>query len=150
LLDALIAARQRFRRAASAKPKLAPLDTTVQYRRCPLCEHLMQRRNFARQSGIIVDVCTEHGVWFDAWELQRVLAYVEAGGVAEARRHTLGLPSPQTLEEQRQSAKAVAAALLRGKPDQGLPSSAQDGWWEVFESGVEALSEMGSWLRKLR
>ncbi|MDH3588575.1 MAG: zf-TFIIB domain-containing protein [Gammaproteobacteria bacterium] len=45
------------------------------YVRCPVCEHFMHRRNYAKRSGIILDVCAAHGIWFDANELARVCSY---------------------------------------------------------------------------
>jgi Zn-finger nucleic acid-binding protein len=45
----------------------------------------MLRKNFGQSSGIIVDVCRSHGIWFDSGELPRVLAFVEAGGLELAR-----------------------------------------------------------------
>ena len=36
---------------------------------CPACGRLMNRQNFARLSGVIVDVCKGHGVWFERGEL---------------------------------------------------------------------------------
>ncbi len=56
------------------------------YRKCPICGKLMSRRNYARHSGVIIDVCRQHGVWFDADELPRILAWVRAGKKAEADR----------------------------------------------------------------
>ena len=65
---------------------------TVQYAPCPVCKNLMNRLNFAHASGVIVDVCTAHGTWFDADELRRVLEFISAGGLEAARarelRHT--------------------------------------------------------------
>jgi hypothetical protein len=46
----------------------------------------MLRRNFGGQSGIIVDVCAVHGVWFDRGELPRALEFVERGGLELERR----------------------------------------------------------------
>jgi Zn-finger nucleic acid-binding protein len=51
------------------------------YRPCPRCGKLMHRRNYARRSGVIVDQCKEHGVWFDADELERVLEWIRRGGL---------------------------------------------------------------------
>jgi hypothetical protein len=45
----------------------------------------MNRKNFGDSSGIIVDVCSLHGCWFDAGELPAVLKFVEEGGLARAR-----------------------------------------------------------------
>ena len=46
----------------------------------------MNRVNFGRRSGIIVDVCKPHGTWFDADELPRVVDYVMKGGLEESER----------------------------------------------------------------
>jgi Zn-finger nucleic acid-binding protein len=52
----------------------------VRYIECPVCRSMMNRKNFGATSGVIVDVCTKHGTWFDTGELPRVLAFVESGG----------------------------------------------------------------------
>lgn len=41
----------------------------------------MQRKNYGRKSGVIVDICAKHGVWFDLHELEEVLAWLRSGGV---------------------------------------------------------------------
>lgn len=58
-----------------------PLQERVAYRPCPSCRELMHRRNFGLVSGIIVDVCSVHGSWFDVGELARILAFVGQGGI---------------------------------------------------------------------
>lgn len=65
---------------ASERPAF---DGRVVYRRCPDCAQRMVRKNFGRTSGVIVDWCGRHGTWFDADELERVAAFVVAGGLAE-------------------------------------------------------------------
>jgi Zn-finger nucleic acid-binding protein len=45
----------------------------------------MNRSNFARSSCVIVDLCKEHGVWFDIGELPKVVEFIEKGGLARAR-----------------------------------------------------------------
>jgi Zn-finger nucleic acid-binding protein len=45
----------------------------------------MNRNNFARSSGVIIDLCKKHGVWFDAEELPRIIEFVRKGGLAHAR-----------------------------------------------------------------
>src|SRR5262245_3105684 len=45
-----------------------PLER-VRYVRCPECSDLMNRANFAKCSGVVVDVCRPHGTWFDKDEL---------------------------------------------------------------------------------
>jgi len=48
----------------------------VVYRNCPKCRSSMQRINFDRRSGVVIDSCKDHGVWFDAGELKRVAQYL--------------------------------------------------------------------------
>lgn len=61
-------------------------EARVRYLRCPLCDRQMSRRNYARRSGVILDYCDSHGMWFDHDELRRVIEFVRAGGLEEARR----------------------------------------------------------------
>jgi len=56
------------------------------YRKCPQCRRLMNRRNYGRKSGVIVDICRDHGIWFDAEELPALLRWVRSGGLARAER----------------------------------------------------------------
>ena len=50
------------------------------YRPCAVCREFMRRVNYGHASGVIIDICRDHGVWFDADELARILAWVRAGG----------------------------------------------------------------------
>jgi Zn-finger nucleic acid-binding protein len=56
------------------------------YRPCPECGVLMHRRNYGRRSGVIVDSCVAHGIWFDAHELDALLRWVGRGGEAASAR----------------------------------------------------------------
>ncbi|MEM7260673.1 MAG: zf-TFIIB domain-containing protein [Planctomycetota bacterium] len=57
----------------------------VRYVPCPVCENLMNRRNFADISGVVIDWCKGHGYWFDAFELERILQFVSEGGLDRSR-----------------------------------------------------------------
>lgn len=59
---------------------------TVRYRPCPCCGKLMNRVNFARISGVILDACREDGLWFDQDELRKVVQFIESGGLDRAAR----------------------------------------------------------------
>jgi Zn-finger nucleic acid-binding protein len=61
----------------------------VRYRPCPVCRQFMNRTNYARHSGVILDVCRTHGLWFDRDELRRVLAFIAGGGLDRAREAEL-------------------------------------------------------------
>jgi hypothetical protein len=58
----------------------------------------MQRRNYKRSSGVVLDICHEHGSWLDADELEQIAGFILAGG------HTSAM-----LEAEHQAAKAEAA-----------------------------------------
>ncbi len=45
----------------------------------------MNRVNFARCSGVIVDICKGHGTWFDREELSRIVEFIRAGGLSVSR-----------------------------------------------------------------
>ena len=68
-------------------PKKAVLDQNVSYIKCPECDRLMNRFNFARVSGVIVDECREHGVWLDADEMGKIAAFVASGGLRALERY---------------------------------------------------------------
>jgi Zn-finger nucleic acid-binding protein len=67
------------RTQAAARPQGGAL-----YRNCPECRARMNRQNYGRRSGVVVDVCREHGLWFDARELEEILRWIRTGGEAQA------------------------------------------------------------------
>lgn len=78
---------------AAVVSRAAPTAVTRQevggkwrYRHCPSCRRMMQRRHYARKSGVIIDICRKHGVWFDADELHQILSWIRQGGLDYARR----------------------------------------------------------------
>lgn len=70
--------------AAPAPPRSAlPAPGERHYIPCLTCGEMMQRRQFRhmdRPSGIVLDVCKNHGVWFDREELTAALAFVARAG----------------------------------------------------------------------
>lgn len=73
--------KQKNAIAITGKPvdKQTPLsEPNFVYRKCPYCKTIMHRRNFARKSGVIVDECVAHGIWFDKYELARVIDYAQS------------------------------------------------------------------------
>lgn len=58
----------------------------VSYVPCPECKQLMNRSNFAHISGVILDICKNHGVWFDAEELPKIIEFIRQGGMDRARQ----------------------------------------------------------------
>lgn len=72
--------------AASSMPlDAAGKPNKVRYVPCPECAQLMNRINFARCSGVVVDVCKRHGTWFDRDELSSIVEFIRGGGMNSAR-----------------------------------------------------------------
>jgi Zn-finger nucleic acid-binding protein len=71
----------------------------VRYRPCAQCGTLMNRFNYAHISGVVLDACKQHGVWFDRDELRQVLAFIERGGLEQDRAREL-----RQLDERRREA----------------------------------------------
>jgi Zn-finger nucleic acid-binding protein len=87
-LDALIqravgAAREGAARGVAPPPRTRSVAVKFAYRSCPSCGHQMQRRNFGKRSGVIVDWCGQHGTWLDKDELEQIGAFVAAGGLRD-------------------------------------------------------------------
>ncbi len=58
----------------------------ISYVPCPDCKQLMNRSNFAHASGVIIDTCKQHGVWFDADELPKIIEFIQKGGMEISRQ----------------------------------------------------------------
>lgn len=84
-------------------------ETAVRYITCPGCAKSMNRQMFGRISGVIVDVCRDHGVWFDPGELGAVLSFIERGGLTMARER-----ERQELERARRALKAEQVTNTMG------------------------------------
>lgn len=81
--------------------------TKINYVPCPDCGQLMNRNNFAKASGVIVDICKQHGVWFDADELPSIIEFIQKGGMEKARqreRNELEQERDKLRDEQRRLA----------------------------------------------
>ncbi len=53
---------------------------------CPECGKLMIPKNFSGCSGVIIDLCRDHGSWFDRNELQQIVLFIRNGGFSKARK----------------------------------------------------------------
>lgn len=102
-----------------------PRPEAVRYRRCPGCGDVMNRVDFARVSGVVLDVCRRHGAFFDAGELERIRRFLAEGG---ARR----LARARELEEERGR-----------RADRGRPGAIED---DGVRAGVDGLELMAALL----
>ena len=78
-------------------PEPRPVDARVRYRPCLQCGTMMNRVNFAKVSGTVVDVCRNHGTFLDRGELQAVVRFIQGGGLDRARQRQI-----EDLKEQEQ------------------------------------------------
>lgn len=76
--------------AAAEEPgEPGPVLRDVAYLKCPVCRTIMNRRNFERFSGVILDECPRHGTWADRGELDRIHSFLQRGGLdTRARKET--------------------------------------------------------------
>lgn len=65
---------------ANINDERARANQPISYKKCPECSVLMNRKNFAAMSGVVVDQCKEHGVWLDNGELMHLMEWKKAGG----------------------------------------------------------------------
>ncbi len=82
-------------------------DARIVYLRCPVCKTLMNRKNFALTSGVILDICGEHGIWFDGGELEKIMEFIARGGLERAREIQL-----RNLKEERKLEKLRRERML--------------------------------------
>ncbi len=67
---------------AASPEEPAEQANTMGYIPCLRCQELMNRRLFRYKnqgSGVVLDFCKDHGVWFDHEELGRVVAFIREG-----------------------------------------------------------------------
>lgn len=95
----------------------------IVYRRCPVCKKMMDRKNYRRRSGVILDVCAEHGVWLDPGELRQIMEWVKSGGAhwtdaQEIRRsryiRASRVTAPESLEDKLKEGGVDLFTLLAG------------------------------------
>ena len=116
-----------------AKPDAAPSQQPrlgeVRYRHCAVCKNMMNRVNFGRVSGIVIDLCKGHGVWFDPGELRRVLSFVAAGGLDRMRESEAEFKrlSKQVWTATRQDATSAPVMTHRTNVSIHLTSTDTDG-----------------------
>ena len=89
------------------------------YRPCPVCGTLMNRFNYGRRSGILLDRCVTHGIWFDPAELDAALRWIRLGG----ERLTL----ERQAREEREAESAQRFRIEPKVPEDGWPGEDRGG-----------------------
>ena len=91
-----------------------PMDVRVRYRPCLQCGTMMNRLNFAKVSGTIVDVCRNHGTFLDRGELHTIVQFIQGGGLERARQRQI-----EDLKEQEQRLRDQEARLRNARAGSG-------------------------------
>ena len=107
-------------RAAPAAP--------IRYRKCVACGKMMNRLNFGRLSGTVVDVCKGHGTFLDAGELHRIVSFIQKGGLDRARQRQI-----EELKDEERRLR-TAQAMRPSSPGDG-PNTQEWAW-----SGLDLLT----------
>jgi Zn-finger nucleic acid-binding protein len=101
-------------RTGEAAAASAPTNTRM-YIKCPECDGLMNRVNFGRVSGVIVDVCRAHGTWFDFDELPRIVEFVMKGGLERGERKRIENMKEEVRRAQADARYEAARSRWRGE-----------------------------------
>ena len=95
------------------KPDVA---APVKYRKCVACAKIMNRINFGRISGAVVDVCQRHGTFLDAGELHQIVDFIKQGGLDRARQRQI-----QELKEEEERLRALKTDHQMQRHTMGRP-----------------------------
>lgn len=120
------------------RPGEKPLQK-IRYVKCPECQQLMHQINFAKCSGIVVDVCKGHGTWFDRDELQHIVEFIRTGGLDISRQK-----EKQALESERR--KLELTRSMKSMDHRGNYDTATG--WDFNETDLIDIA--GSIIRMLR
>ncbi len=103
----------------------SPARGEVRYRKCVACGKMMNRLNFGKLSGTVVDVCRGHGTFLDAGELHAIVTFIQGGGLERARQ--------RQIEELREHEQRLRYTQL-------MHDHATDGVKMESQSGLDLLS----------
>jgi len=107
-----------------ARPPAGRVTTTdrrIRYRPCVRCGKMMNRVNFAKLSGTIIDVCRGHGTFLDSGELHAVVTFIHGGGLERVREYEL-----ESLKDAKRQLDAARSAPVHSRQSTHLGSDEWD------------------------
>ncbi len=110
---------------------------------CPECRKLMNRQQFAGCSRVIVDLCREHGVWFDRQELHQIVRFIREGGLKKSRER-----EKRKLEDEKARLRRQQVSPLSGLTPANEGAFIASSWKEDTDSLLRVLSSMMHSLEK--
>ncbi len=84
----------------------------------------MTRRRFSRSAKVVIDVCRDHGTWFDRDELHRIVGFIRDGGLDADRHREREDLRAERADVARERAKAESQVLMT--PSSGGLGSARE------------------------
>ena len=96
------------------------------YIRCPVCSELMNRVNFGKKSGVVIDQCA-HGIWLDSGELRKLLEWRKAGGQLYHEQIMSERAELEQRKEKNEHEKWASAQVLLNAPPRPRPHYNDDG-----------------------
>ena len=109
-------------------PEARLIETRVRYRPCLECGTMMNRVNFAKISGTVVDVCKRHGTFLDRGELQALVQFIHGGGLERARQRQI-----EDLKEQEQRLRDQELRRLRSSRHDTPRGSVDVSFGDLFD-----------------
>ena len=103
--------------SAGDRPAEIARSGPVRYRPCLRCGKMMNRLNFGRISGAVVDVCRGHGTFLDHGELHQVVRFIQQGGMDRARD-----AQREELREEQRRLQNIQRDRTRATPASSSPS----------------------------
>lgn len=101
-----------------AKPQ-SEIRKTRFYIPCPECGELMNQKNYARISGVVIDVCKLHGIWFERHELRQIVNFIRTGGLSKAREADLAnIQAEQSRLKAMQDSQSLVQRSLMSDPNE--------------------------------
>jgi Zn-finger nucleic acid-binding protein len=89
------------------------LPEAIRYKKCPVCDTVMTRRNYATVSGVIVDFCGDHGTWVDEAQFAALAEFISRGGDVLAAK--TGEVRARVQPGQQSNAKTIMDRLFGGQ-----------------------------------
>jgi Zn-finger nucleic acid-binding protein len=110
------------RAAVLSRPVPPPAQARrIKYRPCVRCGKMMNRVNFGRLSGTVIDVCKGHGTFLDSGELHAIVTFIQGGGLERVRRHDV-----EAIEDATRQLHAAQTSSLHGRRSAETESSRWD------------------------
>jgi Zn-finger nucleic acid-binding protein len=128
--EAQAAVLERHRSTPPSTARRAP----IHYRPCVVCGKMMNRVNFGRVSGTVIDVCRGHGTFLDAGELHAIATFIMEGGLDLARQR----------EKEDLEAERHRLTLLKAQ----IESRSHDTSWEHRSALGDSLLEIRRMLKE--